>query len=586
MTFRKQCGFVGSYVRPYRGRLALGIAAIVARDLVAFTAPLLVREGVNALTGPPSPARWTIGAVSLAMAAVAIVRFAFQTSARLCLMTTSRDVEYQMRGNLLRHLFRLHSEFWARTRVGDAMAYATNDLNAVRMMVGPGASSLSESAVALPIALCIMATVSWKLTLAALLPAPLAAWIVTRAGRVIRQRFDAIQALFSTMSAAVQQGVSGVRVVRAFVQEKAEVRRFEAMNQSYVAANRGLAVYSSSLDPLLTFVTGISVLIVLWYGGSLVLAARLSVGNFVMFTAYTAMLARPIASLGRAVNVIQRGMASAGRLQRLFEERPAIVSGAGDSDVAIGVRPRGAVTFDRVTVRFGSLTALRSVSFEIPAGSTLAILGPTGAGKSTLARLVPRLIDPTEGGVLIDGTDCRDLDLDELRSWVGMVPQETFLFSATLAENISLGAPEMSRGRILEAAEIAGLAPDLQVFPAGMDTVVGERGIMLSGGQKQRISLARAILRRPRILILDDTLSSVDALTGQRILDRLRSVTSERTTLLITHRVATAMCADRIVVLQDGRIAERGSHQQLLANDGFYSRLARLQTIEQELEAL
>jgi ATP-binding cassette subfamily B protein len=587
MKLQKQYGFIWLYLKQYRSRLLMGIAAIVARDLVVYTIPLFIREGVNTLThSKPSVVSMSVVTVSLCIAMAAVLRFSFQTASRLSLMTTSRNVEYHMRRDMLRHLFCLDSTFWARTRVGDAMAYATNDLNAVRMMVGPGATGLSESLVALPLTLGVMISVDWRLTLAALLPAPLAIWIVTRAGGIIRRRFHTIQSIFSSMSAAVQQTVSGVRVVRAFVQEKFEIRRFEAVNRSYARANRDLAVYISTLDPLLVFITGISVLIVLWYGGSKVLVSKMDVGNFVMFTTYTTMLARPFSSLGRATNMIQRGMASVGRLQSLFSEEPKIASAHKPELAALREGPLGSIRFDHVTVRYGSLTALHAIDLEAAAGSTLAILGPTGSGKSTLARLVPRLIDATEGHVFIDGVDCRNMDLNELRSRIAVVPQETFLFSATLSENIAIGNEHATDQEIQKAAEIAGLSPDIQVFQAGLNTVVGERGIMLSGGQKMRISLARAILREPSVLILDDTLSSVDALTAQYILEQLQQVTSLRTTILISHRVATAKYADQIVVLDNGKVVERGTHAGLIVGDGYYARLAGMQNIECELETL
>ena len=571
----------------------------MARDGVAFALPLLIREGVASLTHTAMGRHHlSILEIGLAMAGVAILRSGFQTFARLNLMSMSREIEYRMRRDLLEHLFRLDSSFWARTRVGDVMALATNDLNAVRMMMGPGLSSLSESLISSSVALLVLASVDANLTLAALWPAPLAFFLIVRFGNIIRRRFERIQAMFASMSAAIQQAVEGVRVVRAFVRERAERRRFEAMNQAYVQANCGLALYSSSLDPLLTFLTGISVLVVLAYGGHQVLMSQMGVPDFVMFSTYMAMLVRPISALGRVANVLQRGGASAGRLQNLFMEIPGLERARGShglersatSAPAMGVEQKklahAAVIFERVSVRFESSVVLDSVDLEVAAGATVALLGATGSGKSTLVRLVPRLLDPTAGRVTINGTDCRDLSLLELRSWVGVVPQETFLFSASLAENIALGARETSPEQIRWAAEIAGLAPDLAALPEGIQTIVGERGIMLSGGQRQRVSLARALIKNPRILILDDALSSVDADTERHILEHLKTIMTERTTFLITHRVATAMHADEIVFLDGGRVVERGSHQRLLAQGGRYARLSQLQALEEALESI
>ena len=392
--------------------------------------------------------------------------------------------------------------------------------------------------------------------------------------------------MFGSMSTEIQQMIAGVRIVRSFVREDDEQRRFERQNMAYLRANRALGAYGSSLDPLLTFITGLSVLAVLGYGGSQVLAHTLDVGSFVMFTTYVAMLTRPIAALGRVVNLMQRGMASVGRLYILFSESPGIVPEDAAGVTFLSQKEPGDIVFDSVSVNYGHMAALTDVDLRISAGSTVAILGETGSGKSTLVRLVTRMVDPSAGRVLISGTDCRELALKSLRSSIGCVPQDTFLFSVTIAENIALGAPEASNTEIRAAAEIAGLNDDLAAMPAGLETVVGERGIMLSGGQKQRIAIARAILRNPGILILDDSLSSVDSVTEQRILNHLKTIMAERTTVLITHRVSTAMQADHIVVLDQGRIIEQGTHTSLLAKGRQYAVLSRLQTLEHELEVM
>jgi ATP-binding cassette, subfamily B, multidrug efflux pump len=592
VPFRRRLAFAWNYLKVHPWAFALGVFSMAGRDGIAFAIPLLIRWGIRILTtAHHNPhAQTEILWVGLTLVAVAIPRSGFQTLARLNLVGTSRSVEYAMRRDLLCHLFRLDASFWGRTRTGDVMASATNDLNAVRMMLGPGLTSLCESAIALPVAIAVLASVNWKLTLAAMLPAPLAVFLLVRFGAIIRRRFDRIQALFSTMSAAVQQTIAGARVVRSFVREKAEQDRFEQMNRSYVRLNCILGLYASTLDPLLTFATGISVLIVLWYGGAMVVTEHLSVPNFVMFTTYMAMLVRPIASMGRTVNMMQRGMASVARLKLLFDETPLIEPGRwlepDCRESQQGAEGAGGVSFKQVSVLYGPHVALDSIDLEVPAGSTLAILGESGSGKSTLVKLITRMIDPSEGTVALDGVDCRELPLTAVRSLVGVVPQETFLFSITLAENIALGVKAASEEEIRRAATIAGLDPDLAALPEGYATVVGERGIMLSGGQKQRVAIARAILKNPRILVLDDALSSVDSVTEQRILEHLKSVMAARTTILITHRVATAMQADHIVVLKQGRIVEQGAHAALLERSGRYARLARLQVLEEELEVL
>jgi ATP-binding cassette subfamily B multidrug efflux pump len=599
VPFQQRFAFVWAYLKVHPRALAFGILSMIGRDGVAFAIPLLIRSGINTLTkaqgDTQGSAQATIAWIGLAIVAVAIPRSGFQTLARLNLIGTSRNVEYAMRRDLLQHLFRLDASFWGRTRTGDVMASATNDLNAVRMMLGPGLSSFFESLVSLPVAIVVLASVNWRLTAVALLPSPLAVLLLMRFGKIIRHRFDRIQAQFSTMSAAVQQTIAGARVVRSFVREEAEQHRFEGMNRAYVRSNCILGVYGSTLDPLLSFTTGISVLAVLWYGGSLVLAHTLKVGDFVLFTTYMAMLVRPISSLGRVVNMLQRGMASVGRLKLLFAEKPTIDPGKWleahgasrtQSHLAKMHQAPASIALRQVSVLFGAHKALDSIDLNIPAGATVAILGETGSGKSTLVKLLTRSLDPSEGSIAFDGIDCRALPLTTLRTLVGVVPQETFLFSMTLSENIALGVENASPEEIRDAATIAGLDPDLAALPSGFDTVVGERGIMLSGGQKQRIAIARAVLKNPRILILDDALSSVDSVTEQRILDHLKSVMAERTTILVTHRVATAMQADFIVLLRHGRIVEEGTHSALLERRGRYARLARLQVLEEELEVM
>ena len=588
VTFRQRAAFLWRYLKAYPVALGCGIVFLICRNGVSFAIPLLIRSGINVLTSRHAVGISPIVHIALGIAGVALLSAAFQALGRLNVIGMSRHIEYEMRKDFLTHLFRLDASFWGRTRTGDVMALATNDLNAIRMMLGPGMISFFECMVQLPVAILVLASFNWKLTLAALLPAPFAVLIIVIFGRITRIRFERIQALFSTMSAAVQQTIAGARVVRSFVREQAEQGRFEQMNQSYLRANCVLGIYSSTFDPLLTFTTGISVLIVLWYGGSLMVAHQLQVGDFVMFTTYMAMLAQPIASLGRIVNMMQRGMASTARLQLLFDETPVIQPGRW---VQAGENRRdttgsGSITLRQVSVFFGSYAALDSIDLNISAGSTVAVLGETGSGKSTLVKLITRTIDPSQGSVRFDGIDGRELSLSALRSRVGVVPQETFLFSHTLAANIGLGVDDASAEEIADAAMIAGLGPDLEALPAGFDTVVGERGIMLSGGQKQRIAIARAVLKNPRILVLDDSLSSVDSDTEQRILGHLKSIMAERTTILITHRVATAMRADHIVVLRNGRIVEQGTHCGLIETGGQYARLARLQVLEEELEAL
>jgi ATP-binding cassette subfamily B protein len=389
--------------------------------------------------------------------------------------------------------------------------------------------------------------------------------------------------MFSDISSRVQENLAGVRMVRAFVQEQAELRHFEKLNRAYIAENIRLVRISGVFQPLLEALIGLTFLAVLWYGGGQVLAGRISLGSFVMFNTYMGILVWPMIALGWVVNLMQRGGASLARINQIFQEKPTIAAPPHPVRLA---RVRGEIEFRNASVGYPSARALDNVSLTIDAGATVAVVGHTGAGKSTLAGLVPRLMDPTGGQVLLDGTDLRDLSPAELRRHIGFVPQETFLFSATIAGNIAFGVESATEEEIRRAAELAGLAGDIEGFPEGYETMVGERGITLSGGQKQRTAIARAILRNPRILILDDALSSVDTLTEERILEGLADSMRGRTVILISHRVSTVRQADRIVVLEHGRIVEQGTHAELVSAGGYYADLSRKQMLEEELEAI
>jgi ATP-binding cassette subfamily B protein len=427
-----------------------------------------------------------------------------------------------------------------------------------------------------------MATFDWRLTLIAILPAPLVSLAVTTFGRVIHDRFERIQAMFSDISSRVQENLSGVRVIRAYVQEEAELRKFELLNRDYIAQNLSLARVSSAFMPLLQILIGITFLIVLWAGGYGVLSGRISLGGFVMFNLYMGALVWPMIALGWVVNLMQRGTASFARICQILDERPSIAAPPSPKPVPA----RGGIAFHGVRVQVAAGRALDGIDLEIQEGETVAVVGHTGSGKTTLVRLIPRMLDPTEGSVQLGGIDLREFSPSELRRQIGYVSQETFLFSATLAENIAFGVEGATEEQIRRAAELAGLASDIEGFPNGYQTLVGERGITLSGGQKQRAAIARAILRDPRILILDDALASVDTLTEERILTGLAEVMRGRTSILISHRVSTVRQADRIIVLSAGRIVEQGTHAALVEAGGYYAGLYQKQLLEEELEAI
>jgi ATP-binding cassette, subfamily B, multidrug efflux pump len=453
------------------------------------------------------------------------------------------------------------------------------------MMLGPGLMYWTETMFLSLFTVAVMGITDWKLTLICLIPAPVISVVVILFGSRIHDRFESIQKMFSDISSRVQENLSGVRVIRAYAQERAEINKFETLNQGYVHENIRLARLSALFMPLLQALIGGGFLLVLFAGGHQLLEHRISLGSFVMFNTYMGMLVWPMIALGWVVNLMQRGTASWGRIMELLDERPSIAA----PEPSRLITPReveGALEFRDVTVRYPAGDALRYIDLQIEAGSTVAIVGHTGSGKSTLVSLIPRLIDPTDGAVFLDGVNVRDVDPAWLRHQIGFVPQETFLFSATLAENIAFGVEHATQDEINRAAELAGLGPDIAGFPMGYETMIGERGLTLSGGQKQRVAIARAILRNPRILILDDALSSVDTLTEERILTSLADVMRGRTTILISHRVSTVRNAQRIFVIEHGEIAEQGTHSQLIGNGGYYADLYQKQLLEEELETI
>jgi len=568
-------------MRRYRRGLWLGIGSLILKDLAHAAVPLVIGFAVDALTARRP--FLVILRFALLLVALAAVRGLFQFWMRVILIGISRDIEYDLRNDLFAHLVSLSPDFYARQRTGDIMARATNDLNAVRMMLGPGIMYWAETSLTFVLAISVMAFKDWRLMLLAVLPAPLVSVAVMLFGRAIHERFEAIQAMFSDISSRVQENLSGVRMVRAFVQEAAELRRFEKLNQDYISQNLRLVRISGLFQPLLEGLIGVTFLMVLWEGGSQVLQHRISMGGFVMFNTYMGMLVWPMIALGWVVNLMQRGTASMSRINQIMHEKATIAAPLSPVPMP---RTRGEIEFRGVTLEYPSGRALNHVDLLIPAGATLAVVGHTGSGKSTLVSLVPRLMDPTAGAVYLDGVNLRALDPAELRRHIGFVPQETFLFSATLAENIAFGVEHATPNDIRRAAELAGLAGDIESFPNGYETMVGERGITLSGGQKQRTAIARALLRDPRILILDDALSSVDTLTEERILSGLSEVMHGRTVILISHRVSTVRQADSIVVLEKGRVVEQGTHAQLVSTGGYYADLSQKQMLEEELEAI
>ena len=571
------------YLFRYRRAFLLGFLCVVATTAISLTSPWILKYAIDDLSTGVTLAKVRLYAAGLL--ALAASGGAFRFLMRRIIIGASRDVEYDLRNDFFAHLQRLDLAYFQRHRTGDLMSRATNDLSAVRMMIGPAVMYTATTVLTFVIAIVLMLSINRRLTLLALIPLPLVSIFVWYFGNVIHRRFERIQEQLSEISAVTQESLSGVRVVRAYRQEEFEIERFRRANEEYVFRNRGLIRVQGLYYPSMGFLMGIGALIVVWLGSREVVAGRMTVGELVAFNAYLMMLSWPMIAFGWVTNLIQRGMASWKRMLEVLDAQPTVADRKGPPRITNDMV--GGIEFRDLTFSYGDQVILRDVSAVLPAGTTTAIVGATGAGKSTLLNLLPRLQDPPPGTVFIDGADVREIPLDVLRGAIGFVPQEPFLFSATLAQNIAFGArgAQDQPDRIEQAAKTARLDKDIADFPRGYDTVIGERGITLSGGQKQRAAIARALIVDPNILILDDALSAVDTYTEEEILARLGGVMRERTSIIVSHRVSTVRGADQILVLDGGRIAERGTHDELVAHNGLYAELYRKQLLEEELAA-
>jgi len=568
------------YLVRYRKRYVVGFIALVLAQALRVNLPLIIKAAIDSLSRGVAWNRLLFYAALLLVIALAMAVFQFWM--RWILIGISRDVEYDLRNGLFLHLMRLSPRYYTQTLTGDLMSKLTNDLNAVRNLVGPGIMYSASTLVVGLATVGVMLHLDWRLTLLVLAPMPLVSVVVKVFGQRIHDRFESIQEMYSVMTEKVRENLSGVRVIRAFGQEEAEMRQFDGMNRAFVEKNRQLIWITSLMWPGLALLFAIAFMLIMVVGGRHVLSGLISVGTFAAFNVYLLYLIWPIIALGWVVNLLQRGVASLGRLNSIFLARPEI----DDRDVP--AQPltslRGEIEFRNLTFSYNGRPVLRNINLRIPAGKTVAIVGATGSGKSTLVGLIPRLYDASAGNLLVDGVPIRQIPLQVLRAHIGFVPQETFLFSESIRENIKFGTAAASDAEAERAAEISHILPDVRSFARGFDTLVGERGLTLSGGQKQRAAISRAVIRDPRILILDDALSSVDTYTEEKILRHLTEVMAGRTTLLISHRVSTIRNADEILVLHAGEIVERGTHEELLALNGYYTELYNKQLIEEELE--
>ena len=560
-----------------------GIVCVACANVVQLSQPLVLRHAIDDLYGGVTAEK--LGRYALFVLGIAVLAGMFRFGMRHWVIGISRQLEFDIRNEFFAHLQRQPLEWFHRRRTGELMSIATNYMAAVRMMLGPGVMYTVNTLTVGVLSLTFMLAISPRLTLLSLLPLPLVSLSVWWFGDRIHRRFEGVQQRMAELSAQVQENLAGVRVVRAFGAEPREARRFDALSEDYRRGHLELIRVSGVFQPSLAFWSGVGALLAIWIGGREVISGHITLGQFVAFTVYLGMLNWPMVALGWVINIFQRGSASFQRITSLLEEEPAITSAPG---ARVPAEPaRGGLEFRDLTFNYpGAPTpVLRGVTFRVPAGSTVAIVGRTGSGKSTLLALLPRLFDPPAGTVFVDGHDVRGLDLAWLRAQVASVPQDPFLFSITVAANIAYGVEREDAGAVARAAQIAHLHDDIASFPDGYRTFVGERGITLSGGQKQRTAIARAVLRDAPILLLDDCLSNVDTQTEEAILEGLRGEMRRRTTLLVSHRVSTVREADLILVLDQGRIVERGQHAELLALGGHYAALHRAQQLEDEIAA-
>jgi ATP-binding cassette subfamily B protein len=570
------------YALRHKKSLVLGGLCTIGSAAFSLTKPWIVGSAVNTLTHAIT--RAALIRYGLLLVAASAIEGMFLYLQRWIIIGASRRIEYEIRNDFFQHLEKLPVSYYHDQRTGDLMSRATNDLSSVRMLIGPAVMYTASSLLVVTGAFIMMIRIDRAMALISLVALPIVAGLVKIFGQQIHVRFKAVQDYFGDISARVQENLAGVRVVRAFGQEQNELETFKKMNREYVERNRSLIKLTATFYPALHGVIGIMFGIVFFMGSRRMIAHRMDIGSFVAFQFYLGRMIWPLIAFGWVINLVQRGMASMVRLDevlRVSAPHPAL-----RATVSRGERVNGDIDIRDLTFAYKDHPVLRDISLSVRHGETVGIVGRTGSGKSTLLALITRTFQPPPNTIFIDGRPVETIPIDQLREWIGMVPQETFLFSESIADNIRFGKAEASAEEVRTSAEEAGLSGDVATFAQGLETVIGERGITLSGGQKQRTAIARALIRDPIILILDDSLSAVDTATEERILRSLREIRKGRTVLIVSHRVSSVKDADQIVVLDSGRIVERGTHDSLLAHDGYYADLYRRQTIEEELEEI
>jgi ATP-binding cassette subfamily B protein len=586
-TRRKAIRTVAGYLLRYRKRLAVGSVCLLGANVLLLANPWILKLAIDELRTGITEDR--LLRLSLAFVAVTLVSGVFRFLMRRIIIGVSREIEYDMRGDFFAHLERLTPVFYNKNQTGDLMALATNDLNAVRSLVGPGVMYSMNTVVVAGFALALMIVLSWKLTVVALLPLVILAAGMYHSMKLIHRAFENVQEKFGALNSRAQENLAGIRVVRTYAREDHEIGEFDEQSRVYLKANMRLYKIQSLLSPLLTSVAGLGALFILGYGGKQVIDGAISLGTFVAFSGYMAMLIWPMVALGWVMNMVERGLASMQRINVVMATDPAVKDVPEKAEAASRRHPTDrSIAFENVTFAYdtapGRAPVLKDVSFTVRDGETVAVVGPTGSGKSTLVSLILRLYEPQAGCVRVGGVPIEEIPLSELRSLVGLIPQDIFLFSDTIAENVAFGVASLSEGDLDRLTRLAAIDEEIREFPAKFETVLGERGINLSGGQKQRIAIARALAKDPAILVLDDALSSVDTDTEEKILRSLRQEMKKRTAILISHRISTVRDADRILVLDDGRLVEEGPHEALIDRGGLYAEMFRKQQLMYDLE--